>query len=102
MITRGDGTLGTIYDRLRKRSQRKLGPVPDDSKAALLGQVAHSHYVRGVKEALQAVEESGQLTCSSCGWRIVSGDDGDEVEYTTCGNAERDPLEALLVEGPKA
>ena len=71
LITQGFGTLGQIYDRLRKRSLRRLNR--DSSKnawAGLLGMAAHASYVRGVREALQAVEQSGDITCSSCGWRL--------------------------------
>lgn len=76
MITKGQGTLGTIYDRLRKRSQRRTNSQDiDDSYSALLGQIAHNHYLKGVRDALQAVEESGQITCGSCGWIIHKEDD---------------------------
>jgi len=77
-ITKGRGTLGRIYDRLRKRSQRKLySRSIDDSLSALLGQIAHDHYVAGVKDALQAVEQSGQYQCASCGWMIRQGADDE-------------------------
>ena len=87
MITKGDGTLGTIYERLRKRSLRKRGDL-DDSYASLIGDVAHQHYLKGLLEALQAVQESGQFTCQDCGWnlnreRSTSG----QPTGLTCGTA---------------
>lgn len=49
MITKGEGALGRIYERLRKRSYR-LHSWPG------IGLGWHSYYVRGVKDALKAVD----------------------------------------------
>lgn len=46
-VTRGKGPLGRIYDRLRKRTYR--------NEFWSLGS-AHYWYVRGVRDALKAVE----------------------------------------------
>jgi len=66
MITKGQGPLGTIYERLRKRSLRKLGDV-DSSLASVLGHTAHQYYTRGVRDALQAVELIGTDTDKETG-----------------------------------
>lgn len=55
-ITEGEGTLGRIYERLRKRSYRAWG-------GSWLGPGSHRHeaYVQGVRDALRAVaEERGE------------------------------------------
>lgn len=45
-ITKGEGELGRIYERLRKRSYRKPW-----------GNARHEAYVAGVRDALKAVTE---------------------------------------------
>lgn len=49
----GRGPLGRIYERLRKRSYRKLG---------IWKPASHAYYVRGVKDALDAVREERVAT----------------------------------------
>jgi len=48
-VTTGHGPLGRIYDRLRKRSWRRIEQWYDHS--------LHTEYVRGVKDALNAVKD---------------------------------------------
>jgi hypothetical protein len=60
MITRGEGALGTIYERLRKRSYRKMCHSIENRTDAWDDYWwyvdDHESYVKGVKDALQAVE----------------------------------------------
>ena len=54
-ITRGEGDLGRIYERLRKRSYRRTrGGIAYRYYRYL----KHSVYVKGVRDALQEVEAS--------------------------------------------
>jgi len=47
-VTRGEGDLGRIYERLRKRSYRHKGRF-------YYGRNEHAFYVAGVRDALNAV-----------------------------------------------
>lgn len=49
MITKGDGALGKIYERLRKRSYRRWTWWSHYDR--------HEAYVAGVRDALKAVEQ---------------------------------------------
>ena len=69
VITKGWGRYGRVYDRLRKRSQRKhsayLRYLTSNDALPTSGsrwfQVQHESYVLGVKDALQAAEEDTPL-----------------------------------------
>jgi len=72
-VTAGQGELGRIYDRLRKRALRKLARLVDgteDSYAALIADVAHKAYLRGLKDALKEADKVG-TECTSCGWECT-------------------------------
>jgi len=68
-ITKGWGRYGRVYDRLRKRSQRRHSSytrflLDNDylpTERSRWFQVQHEAYVLGVKDALQAAEEDTPL-----------------------------------------
>jgi hypothetical protein len=66
-ITKGEGALGRIYERLRKRSYRKMvwfskklspfgGLVDMELGDYWYDSIDHEAYIMGVRDALQAVE----------------------------------------------
>ena len=59
MISYGQGPLGRIYERLRKRSWRENGPMAAGQWHAVTFSSGdkHSYYVRGVRDGLAAAEE---------------------------------------------